>query len=601
MGKFSTISTLTVHFSHPDLHRLCSDTLDLDPFFDSPDRDKLVLDPLQVIRDAITEVLHATTFRTTDTSRIPTLVNMMGLSWSNNKDEMRRLRDPKRLEQAFLEATKQNAEDFVILAHCDGLYFSDDFDGLNMDLVDTSSFPTTRTSTTPNFPYNPITPPSPGTPSHSRADVFNYQSLPTVIQKRYNDYHNQSITVRVQDLTPFTLPDGTHSSFYDDPTIVGQRVILRNGAVLSKTLDFKRLTKEPPTCTGTTPSDLRRWYNELSSHALSSGYYIVPYELLTSGHGEHNGFLFGVDLPDSLRHLYFDWQNDIGRILRKTTIFPTDSDFSKRVATTTNGYHALLALVTDTHPAFVSQPIQLVMNWPRQKTSQNIYEFYNQFNDILKLKAIFLEGAEDMNSPHMIDCFISNCLHSKYLTQISRLDRQDPGKSSQFSPGSLPITLQMYLQNPDSPSHQVSQGTPSPRYTPVTPSPNKYPPRRSGDGTPYTPYPRRVNELQADENIDDYVDAIIAQVGTAPAITPTCIMCGEVHKFENCPLIQDQEFLKTYAIRVTSLVQKLLRQAQRDTGSTKVAHIRQMLDSDLLTPDSLLPPPEESDFQKGKD
>lgn len=209
--------------------------------------------------------------------------------------------------------------------------------------------------------------------------------------QRFNDHQNPSVLLGLDDLTKFTLADGSKHRFYTEPSVIGSRVILLNGAVLEGTLDYKKFSKDAPSCPNERPSSLRTWYRTFTSHALSCGYFVVPYEMLARGHGGHDGWDYD-DIPKSKSVNYFSWMSDISRVLQRTGTFPISSHLAKRAASTANGYHAILALLTDTHPSFVDQPILLAMNWPWQKESQTIFEFYNEFIDTLRLRAIFPHG-----------------------------------------------------------------------------------------------------------------------------------------------------------------------------------------------------------------
>jgi hypothetical protein len=275
--------------------------------------------------------------------------------------------------------------------------------------------------------------------------------------------------------------------------------------------------------------------------------------------------------------MYFDWQNDISRVLHQSPMFPKDSQFAKRAASTNNGFIALLALMTDTHPAFVDQPIMLAMNWPVQTGTESIFDFYTKFLDHIRLRAIFMGATDSMTSSTMVDCFINNCKHSSYLLHISRFDRQDPKKNGLFAPGALAITINNYLSNSDSPTKQL----PRPPRPPEGPAIRK----------PF--YPRRVNQMLTgipnDDTPTDYTDLsdrVIAQMqaGHDPSTNP-CILCrdGEIHRFKDCPLLQDDNFKTSFIIKMVTGVSKEIRQGKRNlqTANTK---INQLL-SDADTPD----------------
>ncbi len=112
--------------------------------------------------------------------------------------------------------------------------------------------------------------------------------------------------------------------------------------------------------------------------------------------------------------------------------FPKDSELAQRAQSTTNGYHAILAVLSNTHPTFIDKPITLAMNWQKQRDLQSIFNFHTDFMDYICLCAIFMGGSINMTSSNMVNCFIYNCCHSTYLLQISRFDRQDPRKTGEF-------------------------------------------------------------------------------------------------------------------------------------------------------------------------
>jgi hypothetical protein len=161
---------------------------------------------------------------------------------------------------------------------------------------------------------------------------------------------------------------------------------------------------DTPCCLQDTIPALCSWYHTYTNHALACGYFVVPYELLSQGHGPRNGFEFDVDIPKNKRMSYFNWKNDFGCVFHKSGMFPRDSHFAQHVESTNNGLIALLALLTDTCPVFVDQPIMLAMNWPVQSGTKMIFSFYMKFLDHIHLHAIFMGAANSMVSTTMIDC-----------------------------------------------------------------------------------------------------------------------------------------------------------------------------------------------------
>jgi hypothetical protein len=301
---------------------------------------------------------------------------------------------------------------------------------------------------------------------------------------------------------------------------------------------------------------------------------------------------------------YLPWQNDIGRILRKHGTFPKDSELAQRAQSTTNGYHAILTVLSNTHPAFITQPITLAMNWPKQREQQSLFDFHTDFMDYIRLRAIFMGGSVNLTSSNMVDRFIHNCRHSTYLLQISRFDRQDPQKASKFQPSTLAITLNTYLSNPDSPTKRTPCKPPyKAPYKPMVPykTPYQKPPyQSSNDGKAPTPYFKHISQILTDHGptdsspdaptIDTYMDYGVAQIQTTPDLTiHPCLLCREPHRFNTCPLLRGEEFKSTFIIKLLACISRELRNGkQRGTGTA--SRISQVLAD--ITSDSTANPPD---------
>jgi hypothetical protein len=282
--------------------------------------------------------------------------------------------------------------------------------------------------------------------------------------------------------------------------------------------------------------------------------------------------------------------SNIARVLQRSGAFPSGSHLAKRAASTDNGFHAILALLTGTHPSFVDQPILLAMNWPRQTGSQTIFEFYNEFTDTLRLRAIFMSGSAQMSTRHMVDCFINNCQHSNYWTQVSRFDRQDPSRASWFAPGALAVTLNNYLSNPDSPARQTKPNEGN-RHKPSYHGSRHDGPRHDGARPPFQ---RRVNQLEAEQAIDElqmdhFANNIVAQLKTHdPKTIPTCLLCKDVaHSFDDCPLLNDNTFKSSFIIKMLSLVSRELRNGRKKQQElTTSQRMHQLLQTDSSASDT---------------
>jgi hypothetical protein len=248
-------------------------------------------------------------------------------------------------------------------------------------------------------------------------------------------------------------------------------------------------------------------------------------------------------------------------------MFPQDSIPAQRVKNHSNGYYAILAVLTDSHPAFVAHPVTLCKNWPEQKPNQSIFDFHSEFTEAIALRAIYMNDAQDMNSAIMMDTFMQNCTHSDYLISAARLARLDPDTWSNMTPGNLAITLNNYLSRVDSPSHARTPGVHPPRASPA----------RFGEGSSGgfcgRPFQRCINALGEEDDIDydaeleasldQHMPAIIHQLTRDGPELRHCMFCGvgHTHLFDKCPILNDKRFLTSFAIRVGSAYQRTLNDA----------------------------------------
>jgi hypothetical protein len=347
-------------------------------------------------------------------------------------------------------------QNFVVDINCAALYFHSDFNGTNWDHVSEETFSPPTPSPLDSIPVPvhdfktrfTMTSPSPfpstgGGPSLHMADIFNLNNAPSDVQIRYNDYHDSTKIIPVSSLLPFCLPGGD-KKYYDNIKTVGNLCILLNGQTLQYTLDYKKLAKHPPICSGTTPADIRHWYIEMELHANNCGYYIPLYELQNQTN-EADGFIFDQDIPGILHTHKSTWANDLGQLLQCSGVFPACTTLDAHVQSTTNGYHTLCALIDQSHPLFVDKPALMAPDLPYQEKGQSLIEFFKQYTDNIFVNAICLGTSQDLHSKHAINSFIGHCLDSAYLFQASEFDCQDPSKQHLFNPGSLPLTLESYL------------------------------------------------------------------------------------------------------------------------------------------------------------
>jgi hypothetical protein len=154
----TSIDHFLIHFTQADLHRLASDSINKDVIFDTNSNDMIVPDVLSALRRSTLDLLIDACTRTTNLLRIRILVDHLTFSWKDNTGNTIRICNNKKLDDCLKLAVSSGTKMFVLYTHCDALYFAPDFDGLNLDRVDTTAFPTSPPATPVPVPQVPPTP-----------------------------------------------------------------------------------------------------------------------------------------------------------------------------------------------------------------------------------------------------------------------------------------------------------------------------------------------------------------------------------------------------------------------------------------------------------
>jgi hypothetical protein len=429
MGKYDNIKYVTIRFNNASLQNVAGDTIPLSTLFTLTahytEQDDIAADAYDNLQLALITLLEQQCTRTIDKTRLLNIVIHMPISWTNTNGSRRSIRSNKIANILNEFITQANHEELILDINCNNLYYDPAFNGYNMDHVspDPTTFSTISTPS-PTTGTPTIITPTPGSLAGGiyttpPTDIFNINALPSDVKIRFDAHQNPSITLRPQDFVPFHNATGPPTNYYHDPAIIGKRVILLNGAVLEGTKDTKTFLREIPSCTKNTQTGLRTWYRAFTQWALSTGIYVVPFELIKKGHGQHNTFEFGIDLPTQKSTEYFHWQQTILQALCKTHVFPTDSNFTQIAKASHNGYYALQALLHQAHPSHKEMEAELTLNFPTQTPKQTIFEFYEEFEDFVTLHNLIHPGSEAMATKNMIDTFILCCTETEYLKQAS--------------------------------------------------------------------------------------------------------------------------------------------------------------------------------------
>jgi hypothetical protein len=569
MGVYDDIDTISIQFSNKKIDRIAGDTINLATIFDAL-QDNILNDAIDNIRKAIIAILEYGCFRTTDTSRIPTLVNNHMPLYFKNKQGLRRgIRDNSKLIQVLKEFNKDaEDDDFVIYVDCDALFLHPEFDEYNLDHIsnDSKAFPTSTTPTvsrpTVVLPSSPTTTAS-GTTSLPPIQLHN---LPTSVKERYDNYQAGKLIHYSALAVDFTWEDGTHHRYYENDQVAYQRIFLNTGALFHCPYNPKAFKKDPPICIDESPTGIRRWYDLFRRHCYAYGLYIPPYENIRLGMN-HDGLEFGVNIPLHLQEHQDLWRLDLHSVLQKAFTDKSSSN-RQRVASTTNGYHALLAVIKPSHPLCHESPSSIIGDPPAQASHEDIPTFWARFHDQGALDAVFLNAKFDPSSKHTVDRFIRKCTHGPYLLKATRDDRNDPSKKQDFEPSSLPLTLESYLARDDSPTKQMPRNPysktfdkPFDKRTPRDHFSNRTP------RDPFRPFIKKVQELTSSGDTDlpysgtDLEDVLVTQLQQADQ--RACLFCGEPHRFDQCHAFGDKKFVENFLIKIVSTVKGKLRDASR--------------------------------------
>ena len=240
-----------------------------------------------------------------------------------------------------------------------------------------------------------------------------------------------------------------------------------------------------------------------------------------------------------------------------------------------------------------------------------------------------------------IDVFLKYATHGEFLNRVTREDRNRPSLAHRFTDAQILETLLGYLSSADSPA-LVTAPTPAPALAPdgfqpvarpaynrpFARGPNRAPaprtaPVRSLDAIDDDPDDATADPALSDDAADVPLHAIaipdndfdrelyhiycasIHQINRQPGIAtaPSCIVCGESHRFEDCAILNNVAFLKSHYIRFCSNLKRdeaarlQTHPAQRGVPTRSVA-------TELLAPAALHNSDDEDydlvDFQTGR-
>ena len=464
---------------------------------------------------------------------------------------------------------------------------------------------------------SPAPSPSMGTIAGSSARfTFNPVSLPVRVRERYQAKLNGDIQTAAVIHRPFTTNDPFDGMRYWMDNGM-DKVILADGTLFFfATVDEKTITKNPVRCTKDNHSSLRRWYDTFAENCRNHGLFVLPFWLFRKNHGGDWGFTIGDtrddDVPTHMRLSCMSSSGLIYQILAQEKMFPSDSRIHNIVAQCYgDGYKALKSIIFRSHPMFHDQPNTLITTYPRQR-ELSLLEYLMNFGDYLQMRAMITNHSTNLDDENELDVFINNMKHSEYINRVTRDERRVRANRIKYQGAQLLETLERHLMAPDSPARKetITGYRPSVMSTPIgTPSSSRRTApaaaprgRRQPTGTrvnaidvqrnrsedhvepagndddahdeadPNGPFPSyedaAVNLLEVEipddehalhnfELFNNYRQAINAIKSNSNAAYETrCIVCNGQHRFENCDVLNNADFLRQHYIRYCQNVRR---------------------------------------------
>ncbi len=446
--------------------------------------------------------------------------------------------------------------------------------------------------------------------STSTLYTFNSNGLPRDVRARYENWQNQGLMVGTVINTNYAAGHRYH----DDV----DKIILADGTLfLNQELNEKDLLRNPVICEDCTHAGIRTWYKSFVSLLHDHGFYAHPFACFRANHGGHDGFTCGGDADDDLpaRMLLPIQRMDatVYRLLSRKGMFPASSNLTAIVASCAGyGYQALKQVIFQSHPCFHDQPATLITNYPRQR-SLTFIQYFRVFEDYLQMRAMIASTTSSLNDSHELDILINNCRYADYLTRTTRDDRRVAANRHKYRGRQLLQTLMKALLAADSPMRREQQTHGSTALT--TQRPQGSIPRAGAAQTGATRTtttstalvnrPQQVpvraivteeappvdsNEIvtaSSGDTVDSLTDEMqrmgsdvpdgnhelyhmyalcVHRINTSPntAYQRPCIVCGQEHAFDGCPVLQDSQFLRDHYIRYC-------QQVRREAGARRDA------------------------------
>jgi hypothetical protein len=481
------------------------------------------------------------------------------------------------------------------------------------------------------------------------AATFNHRNLPPTVQARYLQHQQQDTALlpgnRMNAFTtniPKTNDPSTFrkQQYHLDPPGSGDRLITRGGTFFylaeQDAAKDKQFLTNMPSCKGSSPEDIRAWYQHLIVHANSHGIYIHPYFCFRKEADSPMGFTHGddddyttYDLPKKYAPHIDRWRSKIYTALRGDKVFPKDICTKQRNAINNyyggRGYEALYAIIRSDHPNNKLYPFDLIKNPPVQSAAEDLDRYFFRYKDYLHIRAFLTNNENNLNDKHELDNFIGGTRNSAAFRRYTREDRKsnDPLILQQFSQGQIISTLNIIQDE----LRKTAGRAPSPTRPAKTIGRcnllNQFSPKFQHGKSPSRPK-SSVHQLQLEDfnphdpmtsvDIPDGCEevyapfltgysAAIMNVNSDPRHFDTakpCLVCGKPgHTFDGCPVLNNTKFLqRSWILWKSHLARQKRLEAEVDIKQVQVDAINFMDLDEEPEPD---PDNTEQNFRPGQE
>ena len=248
----------------------------------------------------------------------------------------------------------------------------------------------------------------------------------------------------------------------------------------------------------------------------------------------------------------------------------------------------------EVHPLEVPYPAKMITNYPIQSPTETLDNYYLRFIDYLQLQAIIKNVDATLNDLAEQDIFLNNAQQSTFLMHKAAQQRVDPRYYNAFTATNFLYTVNKILMLPDCPLWYPQTSKVDNYKTRWNPNPQRNNPKRNEQnfqGTKTNPIP--INHLLISNDPEPWIDDIpkdddeaeanigkfqlaVNRIGIdrTSANQRPCIFCKTNHNFNECPVIQNKDYLQGCAIRLQQLIEREAKARASNFSNTPVSKIK---------------------------